>query len=374
MTTTLNCQGLRKKYPGQEQYALGPDEEGVSIQAERGELLALLGPSGCGKTTTLGIMGGFVEADQGRVEIEGRDVTGLKPYKRPTNTVFQGYALFPHMNVESNVGFGLKMDGISKKERQGRVDRVLSLVGLEGYNKRKVSELSGGQAQRAALARAMAKEPALLLLDEPLGALDLKLRRQMQEELVRLKERSGTTFVHVTHDQEEACAIADRVAVMEDGRIVQVDTPEELFRAPASRYVAEFINAGTVISGENARRGDMIEVRGPDIAVTGAASRASNGSSTFAAVLVPKMLDIRPADRAGEGEAGTDEVTATISHVVFNGSNHQVHATVSEETDLRIDLGQREYARFQEDGLEPGKPAIVSWHRSDVIMVADERA
>ena len=250
----LRCTDLRIRYPGQDFYALGSASVGVSFSVNRGELFALLGPSGCGKTTTLRIVGGFLEPTTGRIEIEDVDVTRHQPYERPTNTVFQSYALFPHMRVEGNVAYGLKMERVPRAERARRVKEALELVGLAGMERRRIAELSGGQQQRVAVARALVKRPAVLLLDEPLGALDLKVRRQMQDELVRIKQSTGTTLIHVTHDQEEACAIADRIAVMKTGMIVQVDTPEALYRAPRDCYVASFIDAGTIVRGRSVRR------------------------------------------------------------------------------------------------------------------------
>jgi ABC-type Fe3+/spermidine/putrescine transport system ATPase subunit len=194
----LRCTGLVKKYPGQEAYSLGGPDGGVDFDVAQGELFALLGPSGCGKTTTLRIVGGFVDATAGKVEVDGKDVTNKPPYARPTNTVFQNYALFPHLNVHANVEFGLKMDRVPRARRKERADEVLAVVGMSDFASRRISELSGGQQQRVALARALAKTPKVLLLDEPLGALDLRLRRQMQDELVRLKQSSGTTFVSRT--------------------------------------------------------------------------------------------------------------------------------------------------------------------------------
>src|SRR5919198_5094346 len=263
MATALRCSDLKKVYPNQDY----PAFDGVSFEVEDGELFALLGPSGCGKTTTLRLIGGFLEADAGSVEIQGKDVTQDPPYARPTNTVFQAYALFPHMNVSSNVEFGLKMEGVGGAERAKRVGDALRLVGLEEKARRRINELSGGQQQRAALARAIVKNPAVLLLDEPFGALDLKLRRQMQDEIVQLKRSMRTTFVHVTHDQEEACAIADRIAVMQEGKIVQVDSPLELYRSPQTTYVAEFIDAGTIIRGDVHRSDRYVEISRDDVVV-----------------------------------------------------------------------------------------------------------
>jgi len=227
---------------------------GIELEIRDGEFFCLLGPSGCGKTTTLNLIGGFVPVTEGEIWIRGRRIHELPPHKRPVNTVFQSYALFPHMNVRENVRFGLKMDRVSRAESTPRVEEALALVGLEDFGDRMPAQLSGGQQQRVAVARALVKRPAVLLLDEPLGALDLKLRQRLQIELTQIHRDVGTTFVYVTHDQEEAMSMADRIAVMNDGRIEQIGTPEEVYRAPSSRFVADFIGdsnffAATVESG-----------------------------------------------------------------------------------------------------------------------------
>jgi spermidine/putrescine transport system ATP-binding protein len=214
---------------------------GLDLEIRDGEFFCLLGPSGCGKTTTLNLIGGFVPLTEGEIWIQGRRVHELPPHKRPVNTVFQSYALFPHMNVRENVRFGLKMDRVPAAESSLRVGEALALVGLDDFGDRMPAQLSGGQQQRVAVARALVKRPAVLLLDEPLGALDLKLRQRLQIELSQIHRDVGTTFVYVTHDQEEAMSMADRIAVMNDGRIEQLGTPEEVYRWPASRFVADFI-------------------------------------------------------------------------------------------------------------------------------------
>ncbi len=215
--------------------------DNVDLTVPHGEFLSLLGPSGCGKTTTLRLIAGFEQPDEGEIRIGGADVAGLPPYKRDVNTVFQSYALFPHMNVLDNVGYGLKQRGLSKGERAAKARRALELVQLPQLAERKPKQLSGGQQQRVALARALVMEPKVLLLDEPLGALDLKVRKQLQIELKRIQERVGITFVYVTHDQEEALAMSDRVAVMNAGRIEQLGRPREIYDAPATPFVADFI-------------------------------------------------------------------------------------------------------------------------------------
>jgi spermidine/putrescine ABC transporter ATP-binding subunit len=214
---------------------------GLDLEIRDGEFFCLLGPSGCGKTTTLNLIGGFVPLTEGEIWIQGRRIHELPPHKRPVNTVFQSYALFPHMNVRENVRFGLKMDRVPAAVSTSRVDEALALVGLDDFGDRMPAQLSGGQQQRVAVARALVKRPAVLLLDEPLGALDLKLRQRLQIELSQIHHDVGTTFVYVTHDQEEAMSMADRIAVMNDGRLEQLGTPEEIYRQPASRFVADFI-------------------------------------------------------------------------------------------------------------------------------------
>jgi spermidine/putrescine transport system ATP-binding protein len=227
----------------------------VSLEIERGKFFALLGPSGCGKTTTLRLIGGFEEPTSGTVYLGERDVTGLPPYKRDVNTVFQTYALFPHMSVADNVAFGLRQRGVRGKELERKVGEALELVALSGMGRRKPKQLSGGQQQRVALARALVNRPRVLLLDEPLGALDLKLRKQMQLELKRIQHEVGITFVHVTHDQEEAMTMADTIAVMNLGRIDQLGGPTELYEHPRTAFVAGFLGVSNLLRGAVAGEG-----------------------------------------------------------------------------------------------------------------------
>jgi ABC-type Fe3+/spermidine/putrescine transport system ATPase subunit len=364
----LTCTDLRVRYTGQNLYAVGTPSVGVSFSVNRGELFALLGASGCGKTTTLRIIGGFAEPTTGRIEIEGVDVTQRQPYERPTNTVFQSYALFPHMRVEGNVGYGLKMDGVPAAEREKRVKETLALVGLGGMERRRISELSGGQQQRVALARALVKRPAVLLLDEPLGALDLKVRRQMQDELVRIKQSTGATLIHVTHDQEEACAIADRIAVMKDGMIVQIDTPEALYRTPRNSYVAGFIDAGTIVHGRNTRNGNTIEIAHPDLALRGPLPAYLSGVSSVAAMLPRNRIKVGPADGRGDQP---NAVRGTIERLVFTGSIFNLHVRVGERLEIRAALTVEEAARLGEENLRPGSVVKLHWHPGDVVFVED---
>ena len=223
--------------------------DGISLEIPHGSFFALLGPSGCGKTTTLRMIGGFEEPSEGAIYLGEQDVVGTPPYKRDVNTVFQSYALFPHMSVFDNVAFGLERKGVEKKERRGRVLEILELVDLAGRESRKPKQLSGGQQQRVALARALVNNPRVLLLDEPLGALDLKLRKQMQLELKRIQSEVGITFVHVTHDQEEAMTMADTIAVMNLGKIEQLGSPTDLYERPRTAFVANFLGTSNLLGG-----------------------------------------------------------------------------------------------------------------------------
>jgi spermidine/putrescine transport system ATP-binding protein len=256
--------------------------DGISLDIDRGRFLALLGPSGCGKTTTLRMIGGFEEPTEGRILLGDRDVSGLASYKRDVNTVFQSYALFPHLSIYENIAFGLRRKGLKGDELKRRVLADLELVGLAGLEKRKPGQLSGGQQQRIALARALVNRPRVLLLDEPLGALDLKLRKQMQLELKRIQHEVGITFVHVTHDQEEAMTMADTIVVMNNGHIEQAGTPSELYERPSTAFVAGFLGvsnllAGEVTAGNRVRLDDGTEVAVPADTLAGRSGRVAIG-------------------------------------------------------------------------------------------------
>jgi len=237
----LRLEGISKDF------GEGPVLKDVSLDIRAGEFLTLLGPSGCGKTTTLRIIAGLEEASEGRVILDGADISALPPEKRPVNTVFQNYALFPHMNVFQNVAYGLRIQKISRQEQRERVMAALSLVRLSGFEKRMPSQLSGGQRQRVAIARAVVLQPKILLLDEPLGALDLKLRQEMQKELKQLQQSLGITFVYITHDQEEALNMSSRIVIMRNGHIEQIGTPEEVYEHPTSLFTADFIGQSNLL-------------------------------------------------------------------------------------------------------------------------------
>jgi ABC-type Fe3+/spermidine/putrescine transport system ATPase subunit len=269
--------------------------DALDLEVRHGEFLSLLGPSGCGKTTTLRLIAGFEHPDEGTVLIGGADVSSLPPYKRDVNTVFQSYALFPHLSVLDNVGYGLKQTSVAKGVRQARARELLGLVQLDQVESRKPRQLSGGQQQRVALARALAKKPRVLLLDEPLGALDLKLRKEMQVFLKRLHSELGMTFVYVTHDQEEALAMSDRVAVMNKGRIEQLGAPREIYDAPATRFVADFIGETNFIE----RSGSTIAVRPEQVQVAREGSGLA-GEVVAAMVIGPTVQCLVKTDNGQE--------------------------------------------------------------------------
>jgi spermidine/putrescine transport system ATP-binding protein len=303
----LAIESVRKAYG--EVVAL--DEVSLSVGAH--DYVVLLGPSGSGKTTLLSVIGGFAFPTSGRVLIAGRDVTGLGPSTRPTTTVFQDYALFPHMSVERNIGFGLKLRGVGGAERRRRVGRALEMVGLAGFGGRGVHELSGGQRQRVALARALIVEPEILLLDEPLGALDLNLRRQMQDELLALQRRTGRCFVHVTHDQEEAMALASLIVVMNKGRIEDAGPPQRVYARPATRFTARFMGESTEIAGRT--RAGGVET------AFGLLPVAADAAAGEAVTLV-----VRPENLRADGSGALSLGEARITDAVFQGAHQRVAA------------------------------------------------
>jgi spermidine/putrescine transport system ATP-binding protein len=285
----------------------------ISLDIDRGSFFALLGPSGCGKTTTLRMIGGFEEPTAGRIELGGVDVAPLPPYRRDVNTVFQSYALFPHLSIFENVAFGLRRRGVKGGDLRGRVHEALELVGLAGLERRKPRQLSGGQQQRIALARALVNRPRVLLLDEPLGALDLKLRKEMQLELKRIQHEVEITFVHVTHDQEEAMTMADRIVIMNSGHIEQVGTPSELYESPRTAFVAGFLGVSNLLEGaavaeDRVKLTDGTEVRCPRESLAGRAGTVQIG-------VRPEKL------RIGGGEGNT--LSGTVTESAYIGVSTQ---------------------------------------------------
>lgn len=334
--------------------------DNISLEISKGEFITLLGSSGCGKTTTLRIIAGLEQPDAGSVWLDGREVTGLEPNQRDVNTVFQNYALFPHMNVAENIGYGLKLKKVPKSEIRKKVSQMLELVQLEGYEKRKPSELSGGQKQRVAIARALVNNPKVLLLDEPLGALDLQLRRAMQIELKHLQKKLGITFIYITHDQEEAINMSDRIAVMRDGRIEQIGTPDEIYNHPKTSYVATFVGNANIlhgvaesIQGQNAivKIGNdkvivKLEASQQDTKDTGAKQHLTAGENVTLAV---RSENILLQEAAAIGDTGTDNgdivdisMAGGISDIHDTNSISGLQATVTEKNfaggQLRVTL------------------------------------
>jgi len=327
--------------------------DGVSLEIGAGEFFSLLGPSGCGKTTTLRMIGGFELPTAGTILLRGRDVTNEPPDKRPVNMVFQNYALFPHLDVGDNVAFGLKRRKVARDETTRRVGEALELVHLTGYAKRKPNQLSGGQQQRVALARALVNRPNVLLLDEPLGALDLKLRRQLQVELKRIQTEVGITFVYVTHDQEEALTMSDRIAVMHAGKVEQLGTPEELYEQPATRFVADFIGSTNLLRGQ-VEGGGRVRLTSGDIARVAHDGLAAGTEIEIS--IRPEAISLVPA--AAEGAIG-----ATVQQAAYLGSTISYRVRTTGGLDLTV-MTPKTGVR-----LPVGSDVAVSWPPSEALIL-----
>ena len=314
----VRIEGVRKEFDG----FVAVDD--VAFDIRQGEIFALLGASGCGKSTLLRVLAGFEQPTRGRVFLDGEDIVALPPYRRPINMMFQSYALFPHMTVEQNVAFGLKQDGMAKAAIARRVEEMLALVQMGKLAKRKPHQLSGGQQQRVALARSLAKSPKLLLLDEPMGALDKQLRSQMQLELVNIVERLGVTCVMVTHDQEEAMTMAHRIAVMDAGRIRQIGTPDEIYEQPNSRFTAQFIGEVNLFEGViEDDEPDYITIRSPSLALP---IRVGHGQAGFEGM--PVAFALRPEKvhiGKDEPEQAFNKTPGTIEDIAYFGSHSVYH-------------------------------------------------
>jgi spermidine/putrescine transport system ATP-binding protein len=327
----------------------------LSLVIPKGSFFALLGPSGCGKTTTLRMVAGLEEPTAGSIFVGETDITDMKPYRRPVNTVFQNYALFPHLSIFENIAFGLRRRGISDAEVKTAVDKVLNLVELPQLATRKPNQLSGGQQQRIAVARAIVNRPALLLLDEPLGALDLKLRRQMQIELKWIQTEIGITFVHVTHDQEEAMTMADTIAVMNKGKIEQMGTPEDLYDSPKTAFVANFLGQSNLIPGEvsgNDGNNLIVDLFGTKVAVPKARSSA-HGSSVLVGIR-PEKFRISPE---GKNVSGNVLTGGKVSDVSYIGVSTQYQVEMPWGKELMV----FEQNDDNEEMLRKGQPVTLSW-------------
>lgn len=371
--------------------------DNISLEISKGEFITLLGSSGCGKTTTLRIIAGLEQPDAGSVWLDGREVTGLEPNQRDVNTVFQNYALFPHMNVAENIGYGLKLKKVPKSEIRKKVSQMLELVQLEGYEKRKPSELSGGQKQRVAIARALVNNPKVLLLDEPLGALDLQLRRAMQIELKHLQKKLGITFIYITHDQEEAINMSDRIAVMKDGRIEQIGTPDEIYNHPKTSYVATFVGNANIlhgvaesIQGENA----IVKIGNDRVIVKLETSQQDTGGKQYLSAgekvtLAVRSENILLQETAVIGDTGTDyrdAVDISVADGSLDAHNKNsvsgLQATVTEKNfaggQLRVTLKlsdgtQLIASRYGIDAsVAEGQTVRCSFLPTDVVLVDRE--
>jgi spermidine/putrescine transport system ATP-binding protein len=348
----VEFRGTSKRYG--EHQALLP----LDLTIREGEFFCLLGPSGCGKTTTLNLLGGFVEPSGGEILLRGERIDRTPPHRRPVNTVFQSYALFPHMTVRDNVGFGLKMAKVGREEAAGRIDQVLTQVGLERFADRMPPQLSGGQQQRVAVARALVNRPAVLILDEPLGALDLKLRKRMQVELAQIHREVGTTFVYVTHDQEEAMAMADRIGVMSEGRLEQVAAPADVYLRPATRFVADFIGESNFLdvtydpAERCARSGGGWKVP----AQVGALERMG-GTGTV--MIRPECVRLAPD--------GADAIPATVLHTSFMGSYGRVVCQVA-GSDRHVAASLAGHDRLRVSQLIPGQTVGLQWEPDQAVV------
>jgi spermidine/putrescine transport system ATP-binding protein len=339
----------------------------VTISIGDGEFFSLLGPSGCGKTTTLRMIAGFEIADEGRVLLRGHDVTAVPANRRPLNMVFQQYALFPHMSIYDNVAFGLRVKRVPRAEHRDRVLEMLRIVALEGFERRRPRQLSGGQQQRVALARALVNRPAALLLDEPLGALDVKLRKQMQLELKRIQHELGTTFVYVTHDQEEALAMSDRIAVMNKGKVEQVAGPREIYERPATAFVADFIgslNALDVNVDEIVGEFGITRFGKGDRVVVPVGSGVHVGESVRVAVRPEHVEVAHSSDAAPDGGS---RLGGTVSEVIYLGMYMQVHVVTAAGSVVSHRL-----ASDLQQPLEAGTPVVLWWNAEHSAALAGE--
>lgn len=343
----------------------------VTMDIYDGEFFAMLGPSGCGKTTTLRLIAGFEQPSSGQVIIDGVAMQGIPPYHRPVNTVFQDYALFPHMSVIQNVMFGLEMAGVTKKEATKRAQEALEMVHLPHTAQRKPRELSGGQQQRVALARALVNHPSVLLLDEPLGALDLKLRREMQIELKTMQQELGITFVFVTHDQEEAMTMANRIAVMDGGHVLQIGRPEEIYETPANRFVADFIGETNFLTGKlAARNGTSGTVQLDDdtrIEALLGDEPVSEGSEVIVAIR-PERIMLKPFDTADK----TDElsiVTGQIQMIYYIGTDTRYIVRLPNDAEVTVRVQNTDYEKSL--AFKERQMVKVVWNRNNARILLD---
>jgi spermidine/putrescine transport system ATP-binding protein len=342
----------------------------ISLEVEDGEFFSLLGPSGCGKTTTLRMIGGFEAPTSGLIELQGQDVTWLPPFERNVNTVFQNYALFPHLTIFENVAFGLRRKKVAEDEVKRRVTEMLALVELPGFERRKPTQISGGQAQRVALARALINRPGVLLLDEPLGALDLKLRKQMQVELKRIQQEVGITFIYVTHDQEEAMTMSDRIAVMNKGRYEQLGDPESLYERPTTRFVAGFLGISNLLPGvvEGTDDGYVTVRLENDVRVRAPRGVVGTGSDALSVGVRPEKIRLREA--ADAVPAGHNRLPGVIRDASYIGVSTQYQ--VEARGGARVTVYEQNVERATKAELwAPGEEVVMTWSPDHSFAVRD---
>ena len=365
---------ISKEFRGRQQDVLAVRD--LSLSVAPGEFFALLGPSGCGKTTTLRMIAGFEQPTEGQVLIRGVAMQGIPPFHRPVNTVFQDYALFPHMTVTQNVEFGLRMAGLARDVAEGRAAKALDLVQLPGVGSRRPRQLSGGQQQRVALARALVNEPAVLLLDEPLGALDLKLRKQMQFELKAMQQRLGISFIYVTHDQEEAMTMADRIGVMHDGRLLQIGTPEEIYDQPVDRFVADFIGETNFLEGQleaiSAERGSVRTQEGALLLQgTLPKERVSAGAGVTLTIRPEKLTllqaDAQVAAESADSGAETALLPATVAATSYIGTDTRYEVELAGGARLTVRL-QNFGARY-DTTYAVGEAVLLRWDAANARVL-----
>jgi spermidine/putrescine transport system ATP-binding protein len=346
----IQLSGVYKQFEGSE----GAVVKNLTLNVRKGEFLTLLGPSGCGKTTTLRMIAGFEQPTSGRVIIDGEDVTDISPNERCVNTVFQNYALFPHMNIFDNIAFGLKMKKVSKTEIKERVLAMLKMIQLEGYEKRMPSQLSGGQMQRVAIARAVVNNPKVLLLDEPLGALDQKLRKQMQLELKHLQKRLGITFIFVTHDQEEALTMSDRIVVMRDGVIEQLGAPDEIYEKPVTRFVADFIGDTNLIEGKVAviEGGKaLLQLAAGSEFIKVSAGNLTLGEEVSIAVR-PERIKLKYVPEAGEAY-----LKGSLKDRIYTGTSYKTVIELKDGKLITVNEPVDNHLNFEKDNKE----VLLTW-------------
>ncbi|MEZ0221759.1 ABC transporter ATP-binding protein [Tardiphaga sp. 1201_B9_N1_1] len=363
-TPLLRIDGVTKKFGAHSAV------DNLSLDIKAGEFFALLGPSGCGKTTLLRMLAGFEAPDTGKIELNGEDIAAVLPHQRPVNMMFQNYALFPHLNVRDNIGFGLKSASLTRLGIDTRVAEMVALVKLQGLEKRRPDQLSGGQKQRVALARALARHPQLLLLDEPLAALDKKLREETQVELMALQRQLGTTFVIVTHDQEEAMTMADRIGVMNDGRLQQVATPRQLYEAPASRWVAEFVGDINIIEGGITHRDShRLTIAGRDVGTLFAIEpRQPVGDAVICVAIRPEKIRLSRRGPATDlvNSGAMNSLEGVISDVGYLGGRSLYKVKLDRGATLRVALANT--ARLDVDAYSIGE-RVAAWFAPDDCVV-----